>query len=533
VLILRIRQAECALADGRLDEAFEIAQADDVRRHRHGQRLIGRLARALVRRGQENLATKQFQPALLDCSKAEKLAGAAADVTGLRAAICDAMTKDQQDHQQKALRVAQARQQIDRGWLSVGGRILEEAPAGDGRAEMVRQELAAARLQTEDALVKVELALNRGDLEEAMDIVRSTGLGQSKTGRAGELLGQIKARTIERIRLDLDQGRIDRATAFARRIIVPGKDGAEVAELIEALGRCRQAAEYIAAGTPAAALPLLRKVKMVCPSARWVDDAISNIKRASDAYEELEAGPLGLTLADAAPIMDTGNPDVGAALASANHREQGVVMRERAMPATGGDPLPSKFVMQIDGVGSFLVFRDARVTVGPISSSAKPMLGLMADPNMPVVTIERVDDDYFVRSAKPVDVNGRSVGEAMLRDGDRITLSSRCVIRFHLPNPASTTALLTISGARLHRPDIRQVVLMDRDILVGPYTNNHIRTDQLKEAVALFVQNGRLLCRAKDSILVDGCSLDPGVGLAVGKPIEIGKLSMVVAGAEA
>ncbi len=533
VLILRIRQAECALADGRLDEAFEIAQMEDIRLHRHGQRLIGRLARALVRRGQENLAGKRFQPALLDCNKAEKLAGSAAEVAQLRTAICDAMMKDQQDHQQQALRVAQAKQQIDHGWLSVGGRILEEASAGDGRAELVRQELAAARLQAEDAVVKAELALQRGDLEEAMEIVRTTGLRQNKNGRSGELLGQIKARMVERIRLDLEQGRIDRATAFAKRVVVPGKDDAEFVELIEILVKCRQAAQYVVAGTPGAALPLLRQVKMVCPSARWVEDAISETKRAADAYEELRAGPLGLTLTDAASMMDAGDSDAQAALASASHRDKGIGMREQAMPTTGGDPLPSKFVMQIDGVGSFLVFRDARVTVGPISSSARPMLGLMADPNLPAITIERVDGDYFIRSDKPVDVNDRSVSEAMLRDGDRIALSPRCVIRFHLPNPASTTALLTISGGRLPRPDVREVVLMDRDILVGPYANNHIRTDQLKDVVALFAQNGRLLCRAKDSILVDGRSFDPSVGLAVGKPIEIGRLSMVVAGAEA
>jgi tetratricopeptide (TPR) repeat protein len=521
------------LADGRLDEAFEIAQADDVRRHRHGQRLIGRLARAIVRRGQEHLAANRFQPALLDCNKAEKLAGTASEVARLRAAICEAMMKDQQDHQQQALRVAQAKQNIEEGWLSVGGRILDEASGGDGRAELVRQELAAARLRTEDALVKAELALKRGDLEDAMDIVRATGLGRSKNGRAGDLLGQIKARTLERIRADLEQGRIDRAQAFVQRVIPLGKDGAELAELTEALARCRQAAEHVVAGRPGAALPLLRKVKAVCPSARWLDSAISDIKRAAEAYEELEAGPLGLTLADATPMMGSGSLDVDAVLASGNHRAQGTPMREQAMPARGSDSLPSRFVMQIDGVGGFLVFRDPRVSIGPISSSARPMLCLMTDPNTPVIVIERVEGDYFVRSQTPIEVNGKSVGEAMLRDGDRITLSPRCVLRFHLPNPASTTALLTISGARLNRPDIRQIVLMDRDILIGPYTNNHVRTDQLKDAIALFAQNGRLLCRAGESIFVDGRSLDPSVGLAVDKRVEIGKLSMVVARLEA
>ena len=191
--------------------------------------------------------------------------------------------------------------------------------------------------------------------------------------------------------------------------------------------------------------------------------------------------------------------------------------------------MPSQFVLQVDGVGSFVVFREARVTVGPISSSARPMLALIADPNMPVVMLERVEGDYFVRSQTPVEVNGQPVTEKLLSDGDHIALSPRCRIKFHLPNPASTTAVLTVSGARLNRPDIRELILMDRDILVGPYINDHIRTDQLKDPVTLFAQNGRLLCRAKESILVDGCNLDPSVGLALDKPVKIGRLSMVVA----
>jgi len=455
------------------------------------------------------------------------------DVAQLRTAICEAMTKNQQESQQQAMKVAEAKRHIEEGWLSVGGRILEKVSADNDRARMVRQELEAARIKTDDAVAKVELALSRGDLEEAIDIVRTTGLGQSRNGRVGELLGRIKSQTVERVRSDLQQGRIGRAQAFVQRLAPLGKEGAELAEWVEALARCRQAALYLAAGKPADALPLLRKVKLICPSAAWLDTAILEIKRAAEAYEELDAGPLGLTLADAAPIMGSDDSEADAVVASANRDAPQPPKQDRAMSNQAGESLPWKFVMQIDGVGSFLVFREQRITIGPISSSACPTLGLMADPNSPVAIIERVDEDYFVRCQTPIDVNGKSVGETMLRDGDRITLSPRCVLRFHLPNPASTTALLTVSGARLNRPDIRQVVLMDRDILVGPYTNNHIRTDLVKDPVALFAQNGRLLCRAKDSILVDGRSFDPSVGLAVGKPIEIGKLSMVVARLEA
>ena len=526
MLILRIRQAECALADGRLDEAFEIAQTDEIRRHRHGQKLLGRLARALVQRGQENLAGNRFQPALTDCNKAEKLAGTLPEIAQLRAAVCDAIVKDQQARQHEALRVEQAKQHIENGWLSVGGRILDEAPADDGRAELVRQELAAARLKTEDAVSKAEQALNNGDIEEAMDIARGTVIAQSRNGRAGELLHRIRTGAIDRIRADLEQGRIDRARCLLQRLQPLGRDGTDVAELSEALAWCRQAAQHVMAGKPAMALPLLRKVKTVCPSARWLDTAISDIKRAAEAYEELDAGPLGLTA--------TGSSDCGLRIADCGLEStpttnpQSEIRNPQLENPESGD-MPAKFVLQIDGVGSFLVFRDARITVGPISSSARPMLALIADPNVPVAVLERVEGDYFIRSQTPIDVNGQSVTERLLADGDRIALSPRCRIRFGLPNPASTTAVLTVSGARLSRPDIRQLILMDRDILIGPYANDHIRTEQVKDPVALFAQNGRLLCRTRDDILVDGARFDPSVGLAVDKPVKIGRLSMVVA----
>lgn len=529
MLILRIRQAECALADGRLDEACEIAQSDDIRRHRHGQRLIGRLTRALVQRGRENLAAGRLQPALADGNKAEKLAGKSSDITQLQAAVCDAILKEQQGRQEDAQRAARARQHIDDGWLSVGERILDDAPDDNAHAERLRQELAAVRLQTEDAVAKAQHALNHGDVEAAIAIARSAGIDRSRNGQVAELLRQIRGQVVARVRADLEQGRVDRAQSLLCKLSPAGENGSEVGELRRSLVQCRKAAEHVAAGQPAAALPLLRKVKAICPSAKWLDVATANAKRAAEALEELDASPLGLSLDAAAEPVGLEFASDDAAAPEWHEHRHGPQQELRRPDMSGNSSLLSTFVMQVDGVGSFFVFRDARVTVGPVSSSARPMLGLVADPNTPVVTIERVDGDYFVKSKTAIEVNGQSVTEKLLSDGDRIALSRRCGLRFGLPNPASTTAVLTLSGARLTRPDVRQIVLMDRDILVGPYTNNHIRTDQLSDVVALFAQNGRLLCRAKDGVCVDGRPFDPSVGLAVDKRVEIGKLSMVVA----
>lgn len=526
MLILRIRQAECALADGRLDEAFEIARADDVRHHRHGQRLVGQLTRAYIQRGREALAGGRLEPALADCNKAEKLAGSSSDVTQLRDAVCRAIVERQQGHQQEAFRVAQARQRIADGWHSVGGQILAEADSGDAQAEMLRQELVAVRLHTEDAVVKAEQALEQGDIVAAVDFIRVAGITKNRNGRVGELLRRIKALAGRQVQTCLQDGRIDRAQSLLQRLAPLDGDSQEITELRRALTQCHQAAELVAAGQPGAALPLLRKVKTMYPSAKWLDKALCDIKQAAEALDDLDAGPLGLSIADAAGSRDQQTEGRGMDLSTRHKAARDGKVRSNEM---GTSALPSEFVMQMDGIGSYLVFRESRLTIGPISSSARPMLGLMAEPNLPVVSIERADADYFVRAESLIQVNGEAVTEKLLADGDVIALSARCRLRFRLPNPASTTAVLLLSGARLGRPDIRHILLMGRDVLVGPYTNHHVQTEHLDETITFFEQNERLLCRASQPVTVDERPMQPEKGLVMDKPIRIGKLSMVLA----
>ncbi len=124
MLFLRIKQAEVALADGRLDEAFEIAKAADLRKQRSGQELISRLARALLDRGREHLEANRSLPAAHDCEKAEQLAGNLPEVCELRAAVAAALNMGHDAQQRCAQILAAARRQFERGQLTVGQQIL-------------------------------------------------------------------------------------------------------------------------------------------------------------------------------------------------------------------------------------------------------------------------------------------------------------------------------------------------------------------------------------------------------------------------
>jgi hypothetical protein len=528
VLLLRLKRAESAIADNRLDEAFNIVQSEDIKQHRRGQKLIGRLARAFSKRGQENLKAERLQLALIDCNKAEKLAGNTTDVARLRSAICSEMEQNRIKDRHCSFKVAQARQNIQNGWISVGEQILDDSNDKDGQVNMVLQQAAIARLQIDKAVTKAEQALRRNDLDSAIDVVLRAEVSDNQNEKIIELVSKLRTLTIKRIKEDINNGRIDLAYSLWQRILPIVNGSSEISELGLALTQCRQAADYVAAGQPRAAVPLLRKVKAICPSAKWLSAVTDQTKKSAELLDELAASPLGFAITDGTEANEQFDEvDKQAAKSSMN-------IKSRAIPGNikmANQPdssVASKFVLQVDGVGSFLVIRDGRFTVGPVSSSARPTVGLMADPNLPVITFERTEDDYFVGSSSPFFVNDKGTTNKLLVDGDRIALSPRCQMKFHIPNPASTTAALSLSSRKLGRADIRRIILMDRDILIGSSSGNHIIAEFLDETIALCIQNGRLICKTNEKVLVDNKAISSTTSLPMKKQIRIGQLSMVL-----
>jgi hypothetical protein len=191
--------------------------------------------------------------------------------------------------------------------------------------------------------------------------------------------------------------------------------------------------------------------------------------------------------------------------------------------------LPSRFILHVDGAGSFLILRERCITVGAEGSSRTPDLGLLADTRLPTTTIERTDEDYFLVSEAPVRVNGAPVTRKLLGNGDRIALSNRCRLRFTVPNAASTSAVLELSGTRLPHSDARRVILFEKSLVLGPGSSAHVRVDDLAEPVVLHMRDGQLFCRTPDEVRVDDQLIDRHAGIPLGASVRVGPLSMVVA----
>ena len=190
--------------------------------------------------------------------------------------------------------------------------------------------------------------------------------------------------------------------------------------------------------------------------------------------------------------------------------------------------LPARFSIHVDGVGSFLVLRDRQVTMGAAGSSHRADLALVAEPNMPATTIERVDDAYFLSSSGPVRVNDRPTTRTLLADGDRIALSRRCRMRFGLPHAASTSAVLDLTGTRLPTGDARRLILLDRSLVIGPGPASHIRADELSGPVVLSVRDDRLCCTGAEAVTVDDRPVDRSGQIPIGGHVRIGPVSWVM-----
>ena len=184
-------RAETALADGRLDEAFELAHTEDVRSHRRGQRLIGRLVRALLERGRKHLAAQRWHQAVIDSEKAGKLGGNLSEIAGLRDSAAQALRNKQRKDQHHADILKNAREHIEQGNLSSGQAILADIDSESSRAEALVKKAAALRATVESALLRAQKALERQDWEVAIDELLKAKKMHPLNNRLSELTGQV------------------------------------------------------------------------------------------------------------------------------------------------------------------------------------------------------------------------------------------------------------------------------------------------------------------------------------------------------
>jgi len=259
------------------------------------------------------------------------------------------------------------------------------------------------------------------------------------------------------------------------------------------------------------------------PEVSWFGKVLNHSQHAAEMLEEIRGGPLGL-LIDGPAAADA--PMAVSTIIEPVRDAQMIPADRKHEPGNGN--LPSRFVMHVDGVGSFVVLRGRSIKIGSAASSGQPDLGLTVESNVPTVNIEREEADYFLTCDRTIYVNDAAATSKLLANNDRIALSPRCRLKFTLPNAASATAVLETQGARIPGSDARKVILMDREMILAPGSTAHMRADKLNARAVFYVQNGLLLCRTDAEVLVDGKPMSREQGIRLGANVTIGDVSLIV-----
>jgi hypothetical protein len=382
VLILRIRQAEVALADGRLDEAYELCQSEQLRSHRRGQSLVTALVRALVKRGQEHLSTLRAQQAIVDVEKAARLGGNLPEVVELRTAAQEAIVARQRSDRRHAHALVAAREQIEAGRLAAGQQLLAQAGA-ESRAAMLMQDVNIKRAMVEATIQFAQAAFERDDLyTAAAELIKAR---QSDAGdvRVIDLSLRVCKSLKQRAASALAEGRLDLVEAMVERLVKLDDQSVETQQYQRCLEQVRAAWAAVDHGQPAQAEEILRRLLNLFPEAAWTKDALRHASQAQESLEALRGGPLGLLstaggVRGDAPTQLPFAPDMRGVAAPAAHEPPRRPVPARDAAAASSESLPSKFMIQVDGAGTFYVLRSPLVTLGPISSSRLPDVGLIA-----------------------------------------------------------------------------------------------------------------------------------------------------------
>ena len=525
---LRVKQAQFALADGRLDEAHQLLSSDSVRSHRHGQRLATKLVKAYVNRGQAHLDEGRLHEALADCDKAGSFGGHQEDVAELRAGVTQQLNQKRNDVERRDMNLNAARQHAREGFISQGVAMLRGVNGESARVEQAEQELDLHRAKADAAMERGQTALNREDWAAAGHHIAEARRLRPFDRRVDDLASRLSDDATAKACDAMMQGRIDTAEAILRAVAPAAGDDLSVREMRDAVAQLAKASLAMQQGDARSAGRDLRRVKALLPGAGWVDEAIKLADRIIESREALENGPLGL-ISDGYASVAHAEPG-NAQIKPSDARVTTPIVYHHGVNETGGshDVLPKQFLIQVDGAGSALALCQPVVTVGPVSSPQRPDVGLIADPGAPVVTIQRSQDDYFLRSSQQVKVNGKATNDRLLNDGDKIELSPRCRFKFRLPHAASTTAVLEMTGSRLVRADVKRVVLLDRQLVIGAGSACHLRADSAEKPVVLNLKDGRLMVQSGQAVNVGPGDYDATHGLPMDTLVDLGTLSIRV-----
>jgi len=519
LLPTRLRAAEKALREGRLDEAHRLATSPDLRDHDRAKAVREKLAAQLLERAREHYRADRFPEALADLGKAA-VGGILLDrIEELRNQVNTVAAEVHRQAHSRRERMEAARQRMERGSLDAGRRILEHASQDDPDAAALRKQ-AEQRADELKALVdQARKHIKQQRWADAAERVRRARRVDAHTDAVASVEHDLCDRVLGEAGKAFADGRLNRASQLLADLGELGSSSGRRRELQEWLSLADAAAHQVEIGDYGEARERTLQLQRLATKTAWIKEALAQIKQLEELHVQVSAGPLGERIAAAGPGKRAA--PVAARPKFDPYETMPIPGRGMESPSAMAAPL----LLLVDGGGSYLILRGGNFSIGRAAANRTVDVPIVSDLGERHANLMRVDDDYFLFSDRPVDVGGKPTKHQLLRDGDRVVLGRRAKFTFRMPSRRSASAVLDLSESTRMPRDVRRVILLDRHATIGSGSTAHVICRHAQPPLLLFERNGSLWLRRKNDGHVDTEAME----LTVGAPAEVGGVSLALA----
>jgi len=434
----KLREAQVALEQGRLDEAARLADQPQLKQYLPVQQLLGQIGEQFARRALERAATGDFTAGWRDLDEARVLAGETADWQRLQQAVADVAVGEIVHHLQAS-----------------------DFPGAQSRIEALdKRKMPGVALQTLREVAK--------RLESARKL--------SQRGKFTEAEEQLAAAAALRPDLKLinDKRQVCKERAERSRV------------LHEQLHAAMAASDW---------------TKVVACANELLELSPEN-RVARDARKRAWA-EVGERIGDSRRLGETqhwagihGERDASASRSSEIIGGLTSLARQRA----------PRFMLWIDAVGGYLVCLSDEVVIGQASPGTQVEVPIQADISRKHAKILRQGEGYVLEPlGGKVFLAGKTVtGKVLLSDGDELVLGDAVKLRFRKPHVLSSSARLEMVSPHRTHPFADAVILMAESCVLGPKWQNHVVCREWNGDVVLYRADDKIMCRAMESIEIDG-----------------------------
>jgi len=522
LLFVRLRAAENAFRDGRIDEAYRLASAPDLRAHPRGVAVLAGLTEKFIARAREHYRSDKFTEALMDLDRAEVGGVMKPEIDELRGYVrVVAIERDRRDASRRD-RIQAAQKRIERGSLAAGRDMLEQAAAHDPAAQAVIERAAGRAQDASRALEQAERFLRAGQHAQAAERLARAKSLDPHAEQVACLESELVKTVLGNVEQAIRDGNLTRAEGELANLGELGNGSSARLEAAAIVAGWHAAGAALRRGDYGAARQQLMAICRKIPKVQWLSAVTEQLKQLDEIHAAVCAGPLG----DSMPDRNVGP---GAVFSPAHDGRAPRRFDETvALPVTARaaeQVVADRYLLLVDGGGSYLVIRGGEASIGRAASEIPADLPIISDLAERHANITRVEDDYFIMSARDLEVGGRRTQHALLRDGDRVVLGKKAKFTFRLPSRKSSTAVLELSDTTKAPNDVRRVVLLNQHAIVSNSPTAHVFCRHAGCSLVLFDRSGSLWVRAKSDGHVD----TEAKLLLLGEPVEIGGASLVLA----